>query len=955
MNNYKIKDPNTGFSLTLKSNRPPTQEEAMQLFQQQRSKTTEELSKPIPMLPRGGVRDKAQKQNPIEYYNKKVPMALGIQKDQFDAETGASNRVRKNLSFLSNLSLQKQYLEKEFGQENVKALNIAGDQTLLLKEDNKWKFVDGKSKAEMADFTGDLAGEIAPTVAGIGAAIATAGASPIAQAAAYNLAYSSVGAAQDVLAQSQLGVDVDLSDIATERAKEFAIGGAIDLATMATGRLVAGLFVAKESKDLVVTQLKKVATEEGVEIPAFMLQGDKKIKRVADVASKYPDSTAGRLFEDMRDLAAGKIEGRIVDPEPMARRMFSNLKDQIENDLNVTKGNITSIEGKVSVIKGKRETLNKKAEKIAEAKFAKEWKDLTFRLENKNALSPLQIGKKIQKKAADRYATLEATRTKLYDKAYALIGESGVSTDLVLDAFDESTSSAILNAKEDVISILNTSGETVAGRAVKGLTDSKSDTVSFRKLNEVIANLNEKIKYGKTAGGQTASLKPVVEQVQRIRDGLLKSTPKEAQDAFAQAQEFFATEIPKIRDSRTFNFIMPDIGQSYDGLIAAKLAGKAGRAPDFYADPGEMLKSALKNTKHLNDFMDAVGNDREILLDLRRAWLQDKGFKPNSMASIEKIKSLNPSDYDMAKALWPKSMGNGINRKVFQLKNIANVAAGKDGKVKGMTAEIFEDLVADSTEIKEKEIKELLKKQGEAELEYDELVSNKLVKLFADGSVPLPDNQITFNSMMKGMLQSKNADIVKMMDRVNKFNPELSNKIKDAAVLNLIESSGRGTDIAEVGKLGKQLWNAKSFGASLESNKDKYITLLGKDEYKFLKKWNDVMGRFGDTKTEEARLKVAGAIGPSAESAVKLRGYLNNFTDPVVDRLRSAMITTVLKFPSLQKKVLSVDSYDKLMDVVMRVTFMSSEGMQSLTNQADADPEFRQWLTEQYADMLATQ
>ena len=94
--------------------------------------------------------------------------ALGVGVKDVDTKNGIPQSQRAVLSGLRDDASRFAYLAKEYGQDKVEVLNIAGKEEFAIQgEDGKWRMTDPKGVIEFADFTSDIAGEIIPTTTGI--------------------------------------------------------------------------------------------------------------------------------------------------------------------------------------------------------------------------------------------------------------------------------------------------------------------------------------------------------------------------------------------------------------------------------------------------------------------------------------------------------------------------------------------------------------------------------------------------------------------------------------------------------------------------------------------------------------------------------------------------------------------------------------------------------------------
>jgi hypothetical protein len=149
-----------------------------------------------------------------------------------DVTTGVGLKETTFLAGLQDDEARKAYLQQNY--EEVLPINTVGSSNFLVKN-KKGDYILALPKGvDTKDVVAAAATETLPLVAGIGAGIASVGtgpAAPFVASGVSNLAYSGVGAMQDVGFRKMAGLPAGVGQVASERGKEAALGLGIDLLT----------------------------------------------------------------------------------------------------------------------------------------------------------------------------------------------------------------------------------------------------------------------------------------------------------------------------------------------------------------------------------------------------------------------------------------------------------------------------------------------------------------------------------------------------------------------------------------------------------------------------------------------------------------------------------------------------------------------------------------------------
>lgn len=968
----------TGLSLTLESDGELTQEDVESFLKNRQKealirlaagpgfKDQQAASTYAPYAPMGGlvqpVREDAK-----GYYSKYIPAALNIPEDKFNYSKSLPFKYRERMDFLQDQSSRAAYLRKIYGDDNVTSLNLKGSPTLLYRDPkaDEWRLTDSM-EFELADFTADIAGDIFPIGAGmvagmaalVGAspsAVPTAGTGPvIAASAAAAAAEAAAGSAQDIIAKKALGLDIDLGEIRDRRSKEMAINFTIDLVTMKTGRIFNAI-LGKEGVDVASKELAKTAEVLNRRMPTTMLQGEEGIKRAQDIASKFPESTAANFMEDVRDAAGQRIVNEFGVEEmseeganKILREGMDNMTRQAQDDISKINSSLQGLaESKSALSKQTEAGITAKAKKEAREAFDAELQRKAKNVTTKGEVSPEKVGLDFQGRMANKYVEVEAASRNAFEDAYFQMQNVRTSADRLSGVFDRTKNKAILDSEDEVIAVLAPGGRTASGRAVNSLEDISGDAIGFKQLNELIQLIEEKTKRGAaTPGFNAGAYRKLANDLRTERESLLKRATPEARSSFNKANRNFRETVLPFRESDIFRSIRPEMGQNYQKAISDAASGQKVVLPKLSSGGTEVISTALRNPKNIKDFLRSSGNTLESRKLLRDAWLSSKGLVGGQPIPRSALK-FSPEDLDIARTLWPAVGEAGFNRKVETLRKIARFSDQKDDFIDGVTVDTFNRIMNEGFSEAQTELTKIGSKEVAQKKALDEITKSKLVKLMGQGKVPLPTNSVTMESFADGILKSDVGDVVTLMKRMEKESPELVGSFRMAVYQALARKAGRGTDAAQVGKAGFQLWNPEAMSKQLTNNENQLIAILGENAYKNTKAMNDGIRRFSVRKGVDPE----GNIG-AATSGRGLSLFLSNLGGAVKDRFAKHILAAQVSSPIPFKKIVSVDQYENFMGRIVSSLFLGSNSTRALIDDADADPEFRKKMTEMYSEVL---
>ena len=960
----------TGLLLTLEADGNITYNDVT-AFLKNRQKVALESLAAGPQFRESGITSKGRRRRTMEpskeFYSRSIPAALNIPEDKFNYSRSLPFGLRSKLDFLQDQTSKSAILRREYGEDNVASLNLGGNPTLLFRdpETGEWSLADSM-EFEFADITADIVGDILPVGAGIlsgtaallassPTAVASVGTVPLATtAAASAAAEATVGAAQDVFAKKAFDLDTDLSEIRDRRAKEMAVNFAIDLGTMKAGKVFKGL-LGKEGVDVASKEVAKTSEMLNRRVPTYMMQGEEGIKRSQDIASKFPDSTSAAFMEDVRDAAGQRVINEFGVEELSAEGSDKIIRKGMGNMVKQTKDDIDKIQSSLDNLAIEKASVQASTEGQARSRASKEAKkafDAELQRKAKNVVttgdvSPEKIGLKFQQRMASKYVEIESASRKAFEDAYFKMQNARASASELSSVFGKIKNQAILDNEDDVIRVLAPTGRTASGRAVDSLEDIAGESISFKQINELVQLIEQKTKRGAAKPGFNASsYRKLADELRKKRATLLNRASPEARKAFNAANKDFRNTVLPFRESDIFKSIRPEIGQNYSKAINSASRGENVVLPKLSLGGTEVISTALRNPKNVKDFLRSSGNSLEAKKLLREAWLSSKGLTGGQPIPRSALK-FSPADLDIARSLWPAAGEAGFNRKVETLKRIAAFADSKDEVIEGLTAETFNRIMNEGVAKSQRELAKIGAEEIAQKKALDKLTKSQLVKLMGQGKIPLPNNSTTMESLADGILKSNPSDVTKMIKRMQGESPELFDSFKMAIYQSLTRKAGRGTDAAQMGKAGFQLWNPGLMSKELIAKEDQLIAILGKESYQNIKAMNDGIKRF----SVQRGAKPSGNVG-AATSGTGISVFFSQLPAAVSDRFAKHILAAQIATPFPFKKILSGDQYNKLMNRVISGLFVGSNSTRALMDDADADPEFRKKMTEMYSEAL---
>ncbi len=917
---------------------------------------------------------KREKYSSEEWYSERIPKALGVAQDKFEYEKGLPASKRLTYSVLSDMSARRAYLNNEYGSENVKALNVGGDPSLLYKEPstNKWRMADSMT-IELADFTADLAGEGIPTALGVASGLATtiltspaglltAGTGPVvAGAAVGSTVEAAAKTAMETFVRSANDIPTEMDKIGIRNAKEAALNAAIDVATFKTGRLVKA-FVGQKGAGLAAQEIEELSKLSGIEMPTFLKQGEEQIVNAQRIASKFPNSTVAKFYEDVRDATGKLVESEVHGGnqlkdeviEAVNQKSYKTMTDMYTSDIIKIESALDDLAKqkdavKLGVTKQSRQEIKNKFKAQSDL-------DLQGKLKNVQLKTPISVekqGRSFQSLLADRYVGEQAELRKLYNKAYSELEDTYIDVSELRSIFSKSKNKAILSEDSDVISVLSPTGLSASGQAEKALSGLKPKydpmmnlteypKIGFRQLNELLRKVREKSGFPSTGTSVSQdSYKNLAIDLSKLRHEVLKKSGKGGKLFNAAEDKFKAIDL-QFQESDIAKAIEAKAGQNYGEAIAARVEGKRIKLPELKKGGTEVASSILQSPQKVKNFLNLTGDTWENRKILKDIFLQEKGLVAGTIN--KKALNFSSKERDLVKVLWGEK---SWKRKMATFDSLKKESDIQSDYIEGLTNETYNRLMIEGEEKAQNEIQKIAVQEVRAKKELNNLNKNVMVKMMAQGKVPLPKNQITMDSFSEALLKSNPSDLKGFMGQLND-SPVQMEAFKQSILGNLVNKAGRNSDASQIGRDNYRLWNFESMSSLIDEYENSLNIIFGKKSVDKIKVYNNAAMRFSKQKLEPR-----GRAGAAGSMAGRVSLFISDIGGAFKDRFSKLLLASHLKSPIPLQKIKSRAEYEQFMEKSIRNIFIGSNGIQMLMQEADADPEFRKELTRMYAEIFS--
>ncbi len=671
-----------------------------------------------------------------------------------DVTTGIGLKETTMLAGLKDDEARKSYLQQKY--KEVLPLNTPGTSNFLVKDKKGNVILTFPQGIDMKDVGAAAFTETAPLIAGIGAGIASLGtgpAAPFVASGASNLAYSGVGALQDVAFRKMAGLPAGIGQVATERGKEAALGLGIDLLTYGVAKPFtkrAGTAiennVAKELRE--ATELLQKRGKD-VTYPVGAEGGDVGLKFQRELAGKFPKMAVAETMEKTRGVMASYQKA---------------IQDKV---IGVPKVDITArVKAEADQLAGQIGKQNVRLEQQA-----KGWVNNKLKQIIPDNTNQVDLGNTISSLMEDAATKGQAIKDQAYRSFY-----------------DEATQRGVSVPKQEV---LNTIEGVLAGtrndfkrnpsieRLYRDIASSEADTFSTEQLRNIVQVARDSVPMNAT----------------KTADQVATGVSKALDDKFNEVVSKNGLGDLWSQTNKTYDETSLAFRRSSPGKILSEQFG------DQKLSPSQMVEATLTNEKTVADVLSALKNTGDqagadaLQKQLQNAYLEKIGITSGYKGTNSEYKP------EMVDALWGNSLASRrINSTIGELNDALKANEVKIVNIPADDVNRLLDIVPVNE--RQKVISSIVKK-GQLQAKEDRLMSNEVVKQAKRGNWTYLDNDIFADTMLNKASTSDVLDIVKKLPLAEK---QKVGADMFARLLSDYSTAGTGKNQA---RFGFDLWDAE--------------------------------------------------------------------------------------------------------------------------------------------------
>lgn len=921
-----------------------------------------------------------------EWLSVNVPKALQINPSEFDVNGEVKGEVRNLASFLTNPALKKEFLRKEYGYNNVESYNVGGKTTFYVRpEGNKWIPFDSPD-LNVHDFTADGQGGFFPFMANIGTTIATFKATTAASGGnvflggylagtAGNAAEATTGMVQDQLMAEALGVDIPFAQSFAERGTDFLINQAIDTFLFGASKALPHLRYGQQFNNQFATDATIFYRQmhgDQARVPLVyqrgttgsQIGGKLDMERLRRIGTVFPNSAAAKTLNEGRVFASqgtrdafGNTRMSENQIDVVIREANETMLEMAQKDLDSAKQIVkNALEQKTAIEGSINDIPNRVLQQAEEAYDTAVQKRLNF-LNTRGSKPPNKQGVEIIDFNRNRYVQVEATRTKMFDKVYKKFDNlEEITVEDVLTAFRTIDADAAKIGQDAIKSDLLTNTEKYANSTIRNLDELGEEKITFRQLNRILQQIEvqaKRSKVGQQEGGPTKTqLISIANQLRSLRDDIVNSdqVSDATRNEFKKANEYFQNVVLPYRERPTFSrFYTPEGGASYNSAIQKNVAGEQYNLPalDGGGAGAELLNYALSSVKNLNIVLADAGNSPEVRKGLADAWLRANGLSSGQPINVKTLSNLNDEALEIAQILFPGRGKAEFSQKVQAIIDLNNLVKDKDGFIAGVSPDLHKKIMNNQDPKQQDKLLKLAQEEIEAQNKIDEVTKSVLVKLQANGEVPVFNNNFTVESFMGSLMKDgvKIKDFNLLVEQLKK-NPEALAAYRRGLDNFLINKSGGGSQVSENAQKinGVYSYDPILFKNNLLDYKEKIIALTSPSHY-------DKMVRMTDAKIAHSEIDVEAAGRLGMAGSPKTGGgtiFFSDLNNVAHERFSQLMLSLDLRNFNPSKKLIPKEDLFILQNKLFLYSHLGMKSMTELHEVMDADPLFRSNVTDSY-------
>ena len=873
-----------------------------------RKQSQQELDKGFPAL--SG--DEKKKQ-----IAKHTARALGIRESELDANSGMGGWGRVKLGLLRDEESKMQQLEKLYGRENLNAVQIAGKQHLLYRDEaetgNKWRRVDeqGFSFADIADMSGaaaPIAGSVVGAIKGGAAGTLVAPGIGTVVGAIGGAAIGGFGASvgQDVASEIATGQDVDIGDITATRGKEAVFGMGVDAFALGAGKFVAKPLMKSVGKTEAAQNImnsfsrlnqRGAGLVETPQISKGAAAMEKAGRRAGETGGKLTNTMQSNLDEigRMQKVATGEL------PPISKSEAIENLQTKYRNAYAEDSKIVSGADSRVREI-----YKAKQASKSERLQSAREAEEAGIRLPQ--SFDPDVAAGKAQGFLSKQRDVVRKESKKRFEEGLGAMDDISIAASTLQNRLGGSVNklSGIMD-EGNIIAPLSASQATALGRGVTALDDmvEKGANIPFRELHNLKKALDSKAGWGSSAPSDNQLIaRDAADKVRKLLEQTAGDFGVKGK-AYREANQYFQDSILPFRDKSIAPLLEADVSK-----------GK------FKMTPQEVANRIVKDATRVEDMLNNAGNMRPKL---------KKELADIYLDSVSRKLSEINTDRGLAKILFDQDRIDAIKR----LQGVQKKLGVPDSKLDAMSVD---DVLNRLTGSARKDAEKALKSKIEAEARISKLVKeNAIIQKIANGKLPLPSDPRSFASEI--MKHNNAEDIGKFMSRLKLEDPIAYQDVRQGITAEFKDAIKFGADGAQKTSIASgevSLWKGGDIAKEFAGKKGaRYEKAMGKE---WVQNWKDLdevlraSSITGTKITEQVRAVFTTGSGLLIVAAgVPKWAY---------GRAMNALSGSALMRPFIR----NVETDPAVMQKIIPYLMGSAEGIQALSLEAGDDPDFAEWL-----------